>query len=83
VSPQREKYSRVWAQAAYYASLGFILPAGVVAGYMIGWVLDRWLHTSPWLAVFLGFLGAAGGFVEIVILLKRGEKGGNGSGSAF
>jgi F0F1-type ATP synthase assembly protein I len=66
---------------AYYTSLGFILPAGAVAGYMIGWVLDRWLHSSPILAVVLGFIGAAGGFLEVFALLKRGEK--NGDGPAY
>lgn len=69
-----EKKSAVWAQVAYYTSLGFILPAGAVAGYMAGWALDRWLSTSPVLAVVLGFGGAAGGFVEVLTLLKRAEK---------
>ncbi len=80
MSPRWERQSRVWAQVAYYTSLGFILPAGAVAGYMVGWVLDGWLHTSPWLAVTLGFVGAAGGFLEVFILLKRGEKGEDGGG---
>ncbi len=69
-----ERQSKVWAQVAYYSSLGFILPASAVAGYVVGWLLDRWFHTSPVLAVLMGFLGGAGGFVEVLTLLKRAEK---------
>lgn len=69
-----ERQSKVWAQVAYYSSLGFILPASAVAGYVVGWLLDSWFHTSPVLAVLMGFLGGAGGFVEVLTLLKRAEK---------
>ncbi len=68
------KQSEIWAQVAYYSALGFILPAGLAIGYALGWGLDRWLHTSPVLAVVLAILGAAGGFVEVLTLLKRAEK---------
>ncbi len=70
-----EKKSELLAQVG----LGFILPAGAVAGYMAGWALDRWLGTSPILGVVLGFAGAAAGLVEVLTLLKRAEKraGGN------
>lgn len=77
--PRRaETQARIWAQVAYYTSLGFMLPAGAVAGYMIGWLLDGWLHTRPVLAVVLGFAGAAGAFVELLALLRRGEKDADG-----
>lgn len=64
----------LWAQVGFYASLGFILPAAVVIGYAVGSLLDRWLHTAPFLALLLGFLGAAGGVVEILQILTRAEK---------
>lgn len=80
------KQRDVWTQVAFYSGLGFILPAGAVAGYVLGWLLDDWLHTSPVLAIIFGFLGAAGGIVEILRILTREEKraSGNdtGSGSA-
>ena len=74
MSPPWEKQSNVWAQVAYYTGLGFILPGGLLAGYAIGWGLDRWLRTSPVLAVVMAALGVAGAFVEVLRILMRAEK---------
>lgn len=79
MSPLPGKQSDVWAQVAYYASLGFVLPAGLVAGYALGWLLDRWLHTTPLLAVLMALLGAAGGFTEVLLILKRAERRADGN----
>ena len=49
---------------AYAAA--FSLFAGVVSGLILGWLLDRWLGTSPWLLVAGVVLGAAAGFYELV-----------------
>ena len=68
------KQADLWAQVAFYSGLGFILPAGAVAGYVLGWLLDRVLHTSPVLAIVMGFLGVAGGIVEVLRILNREEK---------
>jgi F0F1-type ATP synthase assembly protein I len=72
----------LWAQVGFYSSLGFILPAGAVAGYMIGWLLDGWLHTRPVLAIVMAFVGVAGGIVEVVRLLTREEKRADGNDSS-
>ena len=72
--PRHSKQSEIWAQAAYYAGLGFVLPAGLAVGYFVGWILDKWLHTAPLLAVVMAVLGAAGGFIEILKILARAEK---------
>jgi F0F1-type ATP synthase assembly protein I len=70
-----------WAQIGFYTSLGFIVPAGAVGGYLLGWLLDEWLGTKPVLAVVISILGAAGGILEVLRLLTRAEKqtGGNDS----
>jgi F0F1-type ATP synthase assembly protein I len=73
MSPLAGKQSDLLAQVAYYASLGFILPAAAAVGYGIGWLLDRWLHASPVLSIIFAMLGAAGGFVEILQMMKRAE----------
>ena len=76
------KRANLWAQVGFYSSLGFILPAGAVVGCAGGWYLDRWLHTSPVLAVVMGFLGAGGGFFELLRILKRAEKDADGDNSS-
>jgi len=44
------------------------LIGGPVGGGLIGWLLDRWFNTSPWLLlafVFLGFAAAIWNIVKI------------------
>ena len=40
--------------------------AAVVGGLIIGWLLDRWLGTRPWLLVAGVILGSAAGFYEFI-----------------
>ena len=49
---------------AYAAA--FSLFAAVAAGLLLGWLLDRWLGTRPWLLVVGLVLGAAAGFFEFI-----------------
>ena len=49
---------------AYAAALSLF--AAVVSGLIIGWLLDRWLGTGPWLLVSGIVLGAAAGFYEFI-----------------
>ncbi len=41
------------------------LLAGLVVGAGSGWVLDRWLDTSPLLLVVMFFVGAAAGMLNV------------------
>ena len=54
--------------------MGFILPAGALAGAAAGWLLDHWLHTSPVLTVILALIGAAAGLTEVLRILGRAER---------
>lgn len=38
-------------------------PAG---GFIIGFVLDKWLGTAPWLLLIMLFLGFVGGFMNVM-----------------
>ena len=49
---------------AYAAA--FSLFAAVLTGLLIGWLLDRWLGTRPWLLVVGLVLGGAAGFYELI-----------------
>ena len=42
-------------------------PAG---GFIIGFVLDKWLGTQPWLLLIMLFLGFVGGFMNVMRISK-------------
>lgn len=54
---------------AYAAA--FSLLAAVIGGLVLGWALDRWLGSSPWLLVAGILLGAAAGFYEFIRQTSR------------
>jgi ATP synthase protein I len=41
------------------------LVGGPLGGAILGWLLDRWLGTAPWLMLVLMFVGFAGGVFNI------------------
>jgi len=68
--------SNFWVTLARYSQLAFVLPAATVTGWIIGALLDRWLHTS-WIYLAGLLLGIAAGFVELVRTTLKGEKEGD------
>jgi ATP synthase protein I len=40
--------------------------AGVIAGALLGWLIDRWLGTSPWGLIVLLMLGFAAGVMNVM-----------------
>ena len=67
-SPPEEnnpKEENIWRQIGRYSSLGFVLPAGIIAGLIIGHLLDRWLKTS-WLTLAGLFAGCIAGFAQLI-----------------
>jgi ATP synthase protein I len=47
------------------------LIGGPLGGGVIGWLLDRWLGTKPWLMLILLFLGFAGGMFSVYRISAR------------
>ena len=50
------------------------LIAGIAGGMLIGWLLDSWLGTSPWLLLGLLFLGIAVAFRNIIRISNERPK---------
>jgi F0F1-type ATP synthase assembly protein I len=62
-----------WVGAEKYIQLGVTLPAATFIGWIIGVLLDRWLHTGWIQFVGLAF-GIAAGFVQLFrMALSVGE----------
>ena len=59
------KEENIWRQIGRYSSLGFVLPAGIIAGLIIGYLLDRWLKTS-WITLAGLFVGCIAGFAQLI-----------------
>ena len=56
----------------YAAALSIFF--SVLTFFGLGWLLDRWLGTSPWLVVAGIVLGSALGFYEFVRLVSKLEQ---------
>jgi ATP synthase protein I len=67
--PQAEPSARGEA-LGYALRLGVELVAGVAVGGFIGWALDRWLGTAPFLMVVFLALGAAAGILNVIRTAK-------------
>lgn len=64
--PQESRRSSAQAQLATAMELPFTFVAAVAVGGLIGYFLDRWLRTGPWLMIVFGSFGFAGGILEIM-----------------
>ena len=58
--------------AARYSSLALALPASTFVGWVIGALLDKWLHTT-WLYLAGLILGIIAGFVELIRVVTSSE----------
>lgn len=54
-----------WAAVARYSEIGFIIPAAVILGFLLGKLLDYWLKTH-WLYLAGLIFGAVVGFVQMI-----------------
>jgi F0F1-type ATP synthase assembly protein I len=59
------KEENIWRLIARYSNLAFVLPAAIIAGLVIGHLLDRWLKTS-WITLAGLFVGCIVGFAELI-----------------
>jgi ATP synthase protein I len=51
--------------------LGTELVSAVLVGTIIGFILDTWFDTKPWLIIVFFFLGSAAGILNVIKAAKR------------
>jgi F0F1-type ATP synthase assembly protein I len=56
-----------------YSEIGFILPAAVLLGYLVGTGLDYWFHTK-WIVVAGVIFGVISGFISMIRMALRNDE---------
>ena len=54
--------------------LGTELVAAVAVGTIIGFILDSWFDTKPWLIIIFFFLGSAAGMLNVIRAAYKMQK---------
>ena len=54
--------------------LGTELVAAVAVGTIIGFILDSWFDTKPWLIIIFFFIGSAAGLLNVIKTAKLMQK---------
>ena len=54
--------------------LGTELVAAVAVGTIIGFILDSWFDTKPWLIIIFFFLGAVAGMLNVIRAANKMQK---------
>ncbi len=72
--PLGEDKGKLIRQIASYSTLGLEMGLSVAVGAIIGYYLDKWLHTDPWLLIVFLIFGVIAGFRSLYRALKRLER---------
>ena len=52
-------------------SVGLILPSSIAVGLFFGYMLDKWLHTAPWMLLIFLVLGVFSGLLSLYRAMKK------------
>ena len=53
-----------------YVGVAFELPGTILGGLLVGYLLDRYLGTSPWFLIIITAIAFAGAFVRLIRWVK-------------
>jgi len=59
---------------AELSSIALILPSSIAVGLFLGYLLDRWLGTGPWLLLAFTVLGIVSGLLSLFRAIKKAIK---------
>lgn len=59
---------------ALLATVGMMFPASIAIGSVIGYFLDRWLGSFPWLSLLFFCFGVAAALLNLFRVLKQFEE---------
>jgi F0F1-type ATP synthase assembly protein I len=55
-----------YRKALEATSFGLVLPSAIAIGLFLGYWLDKWLGTSPWMLIVWTLLGVASGLMSLI-----------------
>lgn len=67
-------------RAGLYLGVAFELPGTILAGLVVGYFLDKYFNTSPWLLIVFTLLAFAGAFIRLVRWVRFFSDKRNGNG---
>jgi len=53
------------------SSVALMLPSSIIIGLFLGYTLDRWLGTRPWLLLIFTVLGIVSGLLSLIRALNK------------
>ena|SRR2546425_12729465 len=56
---------------AKYAAIGLQFPSTIIGGFVLGYLVDNFLGTSPWFLIVFTFLAFIGAVVQLIQLARR------------
>jgi len=71
LTPLGDDKGKLLRQIASYSTLGLEMGLSVAVGAGIGYYLDKWLKTEPWLLIIFLVFGVIAGFRSLYRALKR------------
>ena len=57
-----------------YSSVGLMFPTSIVVGFSIGYFLDKWLKTDPYLTLIFIIYGILAGFFNLFAVTRRHDQ---------
>jgi ATP synthase protein I len=70
----QEDRKRLYKRVMRYSAVGLEMGFSVAIGVVIGYYLDRYFHTGPWLTLIFLILGVVAGFRSLFSLMKGLDK---------
>ncbi len=79
-SKQNDSQTPTLRRAGLYLGVAFELPGTIIGGLVVGYFLDRYFGTSPWLMIAVTAVAFAGAFVRLVRWVRFFARERHGSG---
>ena len=63
--------NEIFKALSFVSQIGITIFVCVALGIFLGWLLDRWLGTTPWFLLALTLLGIAAAIKSIIDFAKK------------